>query len=512
VKINKLTENLMLMACYVDISDPYQNTKAFFRKLLDDKNYKYNKLFEWLMFGMIVASVGIYLHDVKSSGDGKAEFYEILFSVIFGIEYLLRLWIYSDAHKIAVKSYEEATELGAFPSAKKVALAVLKDRITFILKPMSIIDFLSIFPLLGPIRIFKVFRYIEATNDFFSIFTTKRYELFILGGLIALAILMAAVLMYVFEPTNPNIKTFLDSIYWAVITIATVGYGDIAPLTPEGRVLTIALVFSGLAVIAMLTSIITTGLAQKLEVVKDRKNIESIEKLKEFVLIAGYGSMGEELAAKFASDNTGLVIIDSDPARIQKAQEAGYHAILGNATSITTLQSIRADKKAKAIICLTHSDMVNLSIILAVRATKSKTTMIARAKDRKNESKILSAGASHVVSNEFGAVALAEFVNHPIAYQAIAELLFDDINVIADEVIIPALANEEHELDLDELDVDGLGCILLAVHKEQEGDRLYFNKSSDGLKLQGGDTLIVIGTNKKLDALRHQIDKRILGL
>jgi voltage-gated potassium channel len=512
MKINRLTENLMLMACYVDISDPYQNAKAFFRKLLDDKNYKYNKLFEWVMFGMIVASVGIYLHDVKSSGDGRAEFYEILFSIIFGVEYLLRLWIYSDAHKIAVKSYEEATELGAFPSLKKVALAALKDRVIFVLKPMSIIDFLSIFPLLGPIRIFKVFRYIEATNDFFSIFTTKRYELFILGGLICLAILMAAVLMYVFEPTNPNIKTFFDSIYWAVITIATVGYGDIAPLTLEGRILTIGLVFSGLGVIAMLTSIITNGLAQKLEVVKERKNVEFIEKMKEFVLVAGYGSMGEELADKFASDNIELVIMDQDPAKVQKAQAKGYHAILGNATSITALESIGVNKKAKAVICLTHSDMVNLSIILAVRATKSKTTMIARAKDRKNENKLLSAGASHVVSNEFGAVALADFVNHPIAYQAIAELLFDDTNIIADEVIIPALTSVAHELDLDELDVDGLGCILLAVCKEQEGGRLYFNKSSDGLKLRGGDTLIVIGTNKKLDSLRHQIEKRIFGL
>ena len=109
------------------------------------------------------------------------------------------------------------------PQWRSLFLDIVQNKLMFILHPMSIIDLLSIHPELRPLRLFKIFRYSEITRGLFDTLSTKKYEFGLLFVLIFMTVFIASSLFYVFESDNPKITNYFDAVYWAVITIATVG-------------------------------------------------------------------------------------------------------------------------------------------------------------------------------------------------------------------------------------------------------------------------------------------------
>lgn len=130
----------------------------------------------------------------------------------------------------------------------------------------------------------------------------------------ALLFLQVALAIYIFETNdNPKINTLFDAIYWAIVTMGTVGYGDIVPMTREGMVVAMILIIVGIATLAFLTSIIVSSFQSKLVELKESRVFADIEKLEDYIVVCGYGRVGEVVSKMLHEDKYKLVIIDNDP-------------------------------------------------------------------------------------------------------------------------------------------------------------------------------------------------------
>jgi len=495
---NFLAKHILIIAYALDTSVSYAATKSFFKNLLLNDSFRYKKYFDYAMVTIVFLTVGIYLYDIKNQTNLLLDEIEIFAILVFIAEYLLRFWVHSDVHKIIILRLEEWDEMLMEPQWRSLFLDIVQNKLMFILHPMSIIDLLSIHPELRPLRLFKIFRYSEITRGLFDTLSTKKYEFGLLFVLIFMTVFIASSLFYVFESDNPKITNYFDAVYWAVITIATVGYGDVVPSTTESKIASIFLVFAGLGVLAMLTSLVTTTLGQKISAVREQKNHEHIEKLKDYALICGFGKMGEELSHRMHDSRVEFIIVDFNRERVEYAKSLGFKAFFGDATRVETLKALDAGIKASSVICITNCDTTNISIILATRSLSSKIKIISKASEAKNEEKMRIAGANDVIGLKQGSLVMAEFLNSPIAYQAIYQLVADDKRVLAEEIQIPFCKG----ILLSNLEIDLFGCITLGVKKTGGGFK--FNPKGD-FSLEYGDTLIVIGKPRRIEGVRLKI-------
>ncbi len=196
-------------------------------------------------------------------------------TAIFALEYILRFWVYNDLHVLIIREYEESKFLDKPFNVWIPIKKFLKEKIVYLLSPSSIVDLLAILPAYRPFRVlrifvlfrvFKLLRYTKSINQFIEVLATKRFELMTLLFLLIFIVSTAGIAIYVFEEQkNRDINSLFDAIYWALITISTVGYGDISPKTPEGRIVSMIIIISGIAMISFVTSVIVSAFSEKLD-------------------------------------------------------------------------------------------------------------------------------------------------------------------------------------------------------------------------------------------------------
>jgi voltage-gated potassium channel len=136
----------------------------------------------------------------------------------------------------------------------------------------------------------------------------------------SIIIFVSSVLIYVMEANNPNssINTLFDALYWSIVTISTVGYGDITPSSSEARFIAMIVITAGIAVLAFTTSLFVSAFTEKLEDIREIKMIDEISKINNFYLICGYGEIAREVVAKLIYHHNRIVIIDEDEQNILK--------------------------------------------------------------------------------------------------------------------------------------------------------------------------------------------------
>lgn len=498
---NFFADTLLKTAYRLDTSSGYAATKSFFKNLFLNDSYRYKKYFDYSMIVIVFLTVGIYLYDIRDNAGELLWLFEIFAILLFSAEYLLRFWVHSDVHTIIIAKLEECEELRISPNWRELSWIIIKNKLSFMLHPMSIVDLLSIHPELRPLRLFKIFRYSEITRGLFSVLATKKYEFGVLFIIISMTVFIASSMFYVFETANPKVATYFDAVYWAVITIATVGYGDMVPSTVESKVASIFLVFAGLGVIAMLTSLVTTTLGQRISAVREQKSHQHIGKLHDFALVCGFGKMGEELCARLHDAKMDFVVLEVDRNRTERAKSLGYKVFYADASKVETLKTLEVGQKATSVIALTKSDITNISIVLAARSISKTVKIISKANDTKNEQKMLFAGADETIGLGLGAQVLAQFLSSPISYQAIYELIADDKHLLAEELFVPTAMQE---VRMEALEAEHFGCLILAIVRNS--GELLFNPSADTAILPN-DKIIAIGRPKRIEGLKLKLLK-----
>ncbi|NCF68866.1 MAG: potassium channel protein, partial [Chloroflexi bacterium] len=190
-----------------------------------------------------------------------------------------------------------------------------------------------------------------------------------------------------------------DALYMTAITLSTVGFGEVEELSSTGRIFTVLLIFLGVGVIVYSFSFMAEYVVSinMVDEIRKRRVKNMPKKFKDHVIICGYGRVGRSTARALQDSQRQIVIIDSDPARIVQALEAGFVALEGDASQDELLHESGL-AQAWGIIVTTGQDSLNLFIVLSARTINPELFIIARANQANNEVKLQRAGANRVVS------------------------------------------------------------------------------------------------------------------
>lgn len=512
---------IIKFAFFLDKSKKYIKLKDFFRLILEYEHSKIKIYFDMFIMALVFVSVFFMVYEVKHKTGEYVILFENIVIAIFIIEYLLRVWLCSDFHAAIIQKHEEARNTGKDFSVFNALGFAIKQKINYMLTPLAIIDFLAILPSYRPLRIlrlfllfrlFKIFRYTRSLQAFAFVLSEKKFELGTLAIFVGFIIIIASFAMYIFEAnSNPQITSFFDAVYWSFVTVSTVGYGDIVPKTKEGMITAIALILLGVAVLAFLTSIIVSAFNEKLNELKQNRVLGDIEKIKSYILICGYGRIGEVLAKMLHEDNEKIVIVDIDENKVDLAKKRGLKAICADASKSRFLQDIGIEQRILKIVCATGSDEMNIFITLTARSLNKSINIISRVEKKSNKNKFYLAGADIAFCpDEIMGIMSLEYIKQPIAYEAIDEMLTGKKGIEFELVAVFENSIFENKTIRD-LNTKDKKIILFGVlrktKKEIEtiksyeiGEKMFFFNPPLDFIIKKDDILVILGR-------KHQIEK-----
>ena len=463
-----------------------------------------------------------------------ASFFEQIIVAIFIVEYLLRIWLYSDSHLLVIKEYEKTDYLGIPFSLFKMTHKVIIKKLEYVFSLFAIIDLLAILPSYRPLRIlrillifrlFKLFRYSNSIKVFSDVIASKRFELITLAIFFGFLVFIASIAIYLFENTasGGHIRHLYDAFYWSVVTISTVGYGDITPQTVGGRLVTVALILTGLGVLSFFTSIIVSAFNDKMLTLRENKTYAELSRLNNFVIICGFGRVGQEVAEQFQRDKQSFIVIDKDENNIYLAKQKQYLAIQDDASKNSVLLSAGINNGAKSILCVTGNDVVNVYITLTSRYLNAEILIISRANKKENERKLYQAGATHVIQPfEIAGLLAAEFAGQPVAFEAIFGILQGQNEVIMDTIKVSSHSLLENK-NIGDLGLRDRKLTLFGViscnhlhqkhrsHFQLKNQHFYFNPEHH-FTLETEDILVVLGRQYSIEHFQDQIKQSRLKL
>lgn len=493
----------------------YTGFKKFTKNILDNNQYKYKKYFDFFMIFLVLSTIAILIYEVNHPKLTLLNTYEYFAILIFIIEWIGRFWVYSDIRKTVISDYEESLFLAHEYSIRKSLKKALKTKLEFVFSPMSIIDLLAILPAYRPLRVlrifllfrlFKILRYTNSLKEFLYIFIERKFELYTLALLTIVVIFFGSTVMFIYEGTgvNDKINHYFDAVYWSLITISTVGYGDIIPVTVEGKLVTLILIINGILVIAFSTSIVTTGLVERMKLIKESRIESEVQKLKEYIIICGYEIMAKYLIKELLKQNKKILVVDEDENKILEAKNNNLLAITGDSTDTDFLKKIGVGDGSTTIISLSEDDATNLSVVLGARMLDKDIEIITLVNDVEVENKLKLAGADFIInSNQISAYVAGEYIGQPIAFEAVdAILLEEEISAKVEEIEIIDGMNIINE-NINMINFEDYNLTLIGIIDKTNNFEFIFNPSNYFIKEK--DILIVIGYKQSLKEFRKYI-------
>ncbi len=294
---------------------------------------------------------------------------------------------------------------------------------------------------------------------------------------------------------------FTEALYMTIITIATVGFSEVRPLSEAGRMFTACLIVLGVGFasysVVTVFQLIVEG---EIQDIMGRRRVEKETKnLKDHYIVCGCGRMGGIVVDELLNRNLPLIVIETDENHVQELLDRGILAIHGNAGDEETLRRACIEK-ARGLVAVAASDADNLFITITARGLNENLLITARAESRGAEQKMHQVGANKVVSPYFiGAYRLVNTLLKPAVTQFIElSSLERDMDVRLEEIEVEAASILNGKPLMETPIRKDLGIIVLAV--EKKGHQMVFNPEPDQV-IEAGDKLITIGTPKQTDEL-----------
>jgi len=327
-------------------------------------------------------------------------------------------------------------------------------------------------------------------------------QIFLAGGMLLLTIIIGIVGFMTICGYN-----LMDAFYMTVITLSTVGYGEIQPLGFWGRLFASFIIITNLGIftyaISVLSRFVLEGDLRKL--LFDYKVYKKIQKLKNHTIICGYGRHGQEIVQELIKSKLPYVVIEPDADRIKTLRDLGYFFIEGDATQDHTLLEAGIEG-ARAIIITFGEDAFNVYTVLTARQLNSKLRIITRASNHIAEKKLLRAGANYVVMSEvIGGFYMATLIYQPRAvefFQLLANM-GDDAAILFKEVNYRDLKPEYKNKTIKELNIrSDTGANIIGL---KNIDGKYIVNPDPEIQIRKGMSLIVLGDNVQMERFEQLV-------
>jgi voltage-gated potassium channel len=294
---------------------------------------------------------------------------------------------------------------------------------------------------------------------------------------------------------------FVDSLYMVVITLFTIGYEEVHPLSGGGRIFTMFIVVGGVG-----TAVYAVGRAVEIAVEgemsgyqKRRRMDKKIRQMVNHYVVCGYGRVGHQVAKAFSSSDIPYVVIDSKPGTSAELEPLGVPYIIGDGTSDDVLRGAGIES-ARGLVACSDSDVANVYVTLSARALNPRLYIVARAGDPEIEKKLLMAGANRVISPYFIAgLRMAALATQPVTSDFLDLVTHGgQVDYRLYEITVAdrsGLAGKS----LAEADIPGAsGAMVLGIRK---ADRSFDLQPRSNSRLESGDVLVVIGTQQHFASL-----------
>ena len=325
---------------------------------------------------------------------------------------------------------------------------------------------------------------------------TDEFRVIILTVLVAIGIISFSVFGYMILEG----WSFLDSLYQTIITISTVGFMEVHPISTGGRIITIVIIILAITLLAYFFSHFVTIMVEGRinTLLRGRKMEKQISRLKEHFIILGFGKMGSQVYFEFKQAEVPYVIMDKDPAVFEHENNDGMLWMVGDATREEDLLRCGI-KRARGLICVLSEDQDNVYAILTARGLNSDIRIITRANEYESERKLKRAGADHVVSpfkiggSRIASVMLRPSITHFLDGLARAEEI--RLTLVEIEILEDSLLHGKTILDTGITDISE--SIIVGLRRPGEPIKI---RPSISTKLLVGDQLVLMG---QLEALNR---------
>lgn len=330
-----------------------------------------------------------------------------------------------------------------------------------------------------------------------------RGRLLSVAGLLLACLVSGTVGYHLIEGWAP-----FDALYMTVITLATVGYGEVHPLSTGGRLFTIFLIMGGIGLVtygfSTMTAILVEG--DLSEALRRRRMEKDIAKLSGHYVVCGAGHTGGVICAELRKTGRDFVVVDQDPEAVEKLAErlgGDFSHIIGDGTEDEVLRKAGVERAA-GVFAVLASDQDNAFVVLSAKVLNPAARVLACQKTMGVREKLLRSGADGVVDPEFiGGLRLASEMIRPITVGFLDSMLrekgthvrFDEVSVPSDSAFIGRPISEVKG-------AQGGGPLLVAVVPAGT-DRYDINPVVDR-PIRAGDRLVLIGETEALAQLRKR--------
>ena len=291
-----------------------------------------------------------------------------------------------------------------------------------------------------------------------------------------------------------------DAFYMTVITITTVGYGEVHPLSHAGEVFTVAILLSGVGSFFYAFTLFMALLAegQLVERLEQRRRGRMLDDLKDHFILCGFGRMGEIIAREFSRRSVKFVVIERDIDRMQAAMDQGFLAVEADASSEDVLRRVGIDR-ARGFIAAVSTDAENVYAVLSARLLRPDLFIIGRAETDDARSKLRRAGADRVISPyHIGGLQLAQTALRPAVVDFV-ELATssENLDLNLEQVRIAEGSPLDGRTLVDAGVRQRFGVVVVGIRRAD--GRMDFNPAPE-TAMRAGDDLVVLG---RADSLRE---------
>lgn len=304
---------------------------------------------------------------------------------------------------------------------------------------------------------------------------------------------------------------FLDALYMTVITVTTIGYGEVKPLSHAGKIFNITLIVTSFSTftyaLAHLTQYIASG--EMAHYFKTRKLMQTIDKLSNHAIICGFGRNGRQAALTLKAHKVDFIVIEKNTNHINQwlSNDPSLVYMIADATEDETL--IRAGiARAKALIVALPLDADNVFIVLSARSLNPHVRIISRASMHGSALKLKKAGADNIIMpDKIGGTHMATLVSKPDVVEFIDHLSSEENESIFMESIdytaLPSFLRDKNLRTIMGWKKTGVNCIGL---KTSDG-KFIINPSFDTVVTEGMK-IIVLGTREQIEATKQKVEEQ----